>query len=119
VQATCCITVQLLLAGLQDIDVNDWKRHTKYRGEYNPNHPVIVNFWKVKIYLSISLWHKSNTSFVFIFALFHLWEPVEGSVHEPDKLTYLVLSPTTEMCSTLRILSVYAKIFVLNSEKKW
>jgi len=41
------ITLQLLLAGLQDIDVNDWKRHTKYRGEYNANHPVIVNFWKV------------------------------------------------------------------------
>ena len=38
---------QLLLCGLQDIDVNDWKRNTAYRGEYNPNHPVIVNFWKV------------------------------------------------------------------------
>jgi hypothetical protein len=38
--------VELLLAGLQDIDVNDWKRNTKYRGEYNPNHPVIINFWK-------------------------------------------------------------------------
>ncbi|ELT89361.1 hypothetical protein CAPTEDRAFT_220633 [Capitella teleta] len=38
--------VELLLAGLQDIDVNDWKKHTNYRGDYNPNHPVIVNFWK-------------------------------------------------------------------------
>ncbi|XP_064620159.1 E3 ubiquitin-protein ligase NEDD4-like isoform X3 [Lineus longissimus] len=38
--------VELLLCGLQDIDVNDWKRNTVYKGEYNPNHPVIINFWK-------------------------------------------------------------------------
>lgn len=40
--------VELLLCGLQDIDVNDWKRNTVYKGEYNPNHPVIINFWKVR-----------------------------------------------------------------------
>ncbi|KAI0237295.1 E3 ubiquitin-protein ligase NEDD4 [Lamellibrachia satsuma] len=39
--------VELLMAGIQDIDVNDWKKYTKYRGSYNSNHPVIVNFWKV------------------------------------------------------------------------
>ena len=39
--------LELLLAGLQDVDVNDWKRNTAYRGDYNPNHPVIVNFWRV------------------------------------------------------------------------
>ncbi|KAH3837035.1 E3 ubiquitin-protein ligase NEDD4-like isoform X2 [Dreissena polymorpha] len=38
--------MELLMCGLQDIDVNDWKTHTAYKGEYNPNHPVIVNFWK-------------------------------------------------------------------------
>ncbi|KAJ8304000.1 hypothetical protein KUTeg_017583 [Tegillarca granosa] len=38
--------LELLMCGLQDIDVNDWKRNTAYKGEYNPNHPVIVNFWK-------------------------------------------------------------------------
>ncbi|KAK7496832.1 hypothetical protein BaRGS_00011812 [Batillaria attramentaria] len=38
--------LELLMCGLQDIDVNDWKQHTAYKGEYNPNHPVIVNFWK-------------------------------------------------------------------------
>lgn len=37
---------QLLMCGLQDIDVNDWKRNTAYRSGYNANHPVIVNFWK-------------------------------------------------------------------------
>ena len=35
------------MCGLQDIDVNDWKQHTAYKGEYNPNHPVIISFWKV------------------------------------------------------------------------
>lgn len=38
--------VELLLAGLQDIDVADWKKNTTYRGDYNPNHPVIINFWR-------------------------------------------------------------------------
>nr|XP_022331309.1 E3 ubiquitin-protein ligase NEDD4-like isoform X2 [Crassostrea virginica] len=38
--------LELLMCGLQDIDVNDWKAHSAYKGEYNPNHPVILNFWK-------------------------------------------------------------------------
>ncbi|XP_070202594.1 E3 ubiquitin-protein ligase NEDD4-like isoform X3 [Littorina saxatilis] len=38
--------LELLMCGLQDIDVNDWKQHTAYKGEYNPNHPVIISFWK-------------------------------------------------------------------------
>ncbi|KAK3097984.1 hypothetical protein FSP39_015053 [Pinctada imbricata] len=38
--------LELLLSGLQDIDVNDWKSNSAYKGEYNPNHPVIINFWK-------------------------------------------------------------------------
>ncbi|KAL4228206.1 neural precursor cell expressed [Mactra antiquata] len=38
--------LELLMCGLQDIDVNDWKNHTAYRDEYNPNHPVIISFWK-------------------------------------------------------------------------
>jgi len=46
--SSCILTgLQLLMAGIQDIDVNDWKKHTKYRGNYNANHPVIINFWKV------------------------------------------------------------------------
>ena len=35
------------MCGLQDINVTDWKAHSLYKGEYNPNHPVIVYFWKV------------------------------------------------------------------------
>ncbi|KAL3866138.1 hypothetical protein ACJMK2_043467 [Sinanodonta woodiana] len=38
--------LELLMCGLQDIDVNDWKNNSAYKGEYNPNHPVIINFWK-------------------------------------------------------------------------
>ncbi|CAD5113695.1 DgyrCDS2857 [Dimorphilus gyrociliatus] len=38
--------IELLLAGLQDIDVQDWKSHSQYRRDYNANHPVIINFWK-------------------------------------------------------------------------
>lgn len=39
--------LELLMCGLQDVDVNDWKSHTAYKGEYNPNHPTILYFWKV------------------------------------------------------------------------
>ncbi|XP_041367636.1 E3 ubiquitin-protein ligase NEDD4-like isoform X2 [Gigantopelta aegis] len=38
--------LELLMCGLQDVDVNDWKKNTMYKGEYNPNHPVIIYFWK-------------------------------------------------------------------------
>lgn len=38
--------LELLMCGLQDIDVNDWKAYSAYKGDYNPNHPVIINFWK-------------------------------------------------------------------------
>ena len=41
------------MAGIQDIDVNDWKKYTKYRGNYNSNHPVIVNFWKVSLSMPV------------------------------------------------------------------
>ena len=43
------------MCGLQDIDVNDWKAHSAYKGEYNPNHPVILNFWKVLIKLQLTI----------------------------------------------------------------
>ena len=37
----------MLLCGIQDIDVRDWQSNTNYKGDYGPNHPTIVNFWKV------------------------------------------------------------------------
>ncbi|CAG0913383.1 unnamed protein product [Notodromas monacha] len=39
--------LELLLSGLQEIDVRDWKLNTAYKGSYYPNHPVIQWFWRV------------------------------------------------------------------------
>ncbi|XP_052008001.1 E3 ubiquitin-protein ligase NEDD4-like isoform X2 [Xyrauchen texanus] len=38
--------LELLMCGLGDVDVNDWRENTKYKTGYNPNHPVIIWFWK-------------------------------------------------------------------------
>lgn len=39
---------QLLMCGLGDVDVNDWRQHSIYKNGYCPNHPVIQWFWKVR-----------------------------------------------------------------------
>lgn len=38
--------LELLIGGIADIDVEDWKKHTDYRG-YTELDPVVQNFWKV------------------------------------------------------------------------
>ena len=38
--------LELLIGGIADIDVEDWKKHTDYRG-YTESDEVIVHFWKV------------------------------------------------------------------------
>lgn len=38
--------LELLIGGIADIDVEDWKKHTDYRG-YTETDEVIANFWKV------------------------------------------------------------------------
>ncbi|XP_073791950.1 E3 ubiquitin-protein ligase NEDD4-like isoform X27 [Danio rerio] len=38
--------LELLMCGLGDVDVNDWRQHTVYKNGYCPNHPVIQWFWK-------------------------------------------------------------------------
>ncbi|XP_068107377.1 E3 ubiquitin-protein ligase NEDD4-like isoform X4 [Hyperolius riggenbachi] len=38
--------LELLMCGLGDVDVNDWRQHTLYKNSYCPNHPVIQWFWK-------------------------------------------------------------------------
>lgn len=43
------VSVQLLMCGLGDVDVNDWRQHTIYKNGYCPNHPVIQWFWKVSV----------------------------------------------------------------------
>jgi len=38
--------LELLIGGIADIDVEDWKKHTDYRG-YTESDEVIQHFWKV------------------------------------------------------------------------
>ncbi|XP_051511958.1 E3 ubiquitin-protein ligase NEDD4-like isoform X2 [Myxocyprinus asiaticus] len=38
--------LELLMCGLGDVDVNDWRENTKYKNGYTPNHPAIIWFWK-------------------------------------------------------------------------
>ncbi len=40
--------LELLIGGIADIDVEDWKKHTDYRG-YTEQDEVIRNFWTVSI----------------------------------------------------------------------
>ncbi|XP_031701821.1 E3 ubiquitin-protein ligase NEDD4-like isoform X3 [Anarrhichthys ocellatus] len=38
--------LELLMCGLGDVDVNDWRENTKYKNSYSSNHTVIQWFWK-------------------------------------------------------------------------
>ncbi|CAL8350146.1 unnamed protein product [Merluccius merluccius] len=38
--------LELLMCGLGDVDVNDWRANTKYKNGYCPSQPVIQWFWK-------------------------------------------------------------------------
>ncbi|XP_067840074.1 E3 ubiquitin-protein ligase NEDD4-like isoform X11 [Heptranchias perlo] len=38
--------LELLMCGLGDVDVNDWRQHTVYKNGYCTNHPVIQWYWK-------------------------------------------------------------------------
>lgn len=40
--------LELLIGGIADIDVEDWKKHTDYRG-YTEQDEVIKNFWTVSL----------------------------------------------------------------------
>ena len=40
--------LELLIGGIADIDVDDWKKHTDYRG-YTESDEVIKNFWTVSL----------------------------------------------------------------------
>lgn len=39
--------MELLMCGIQNIDVKDWKENTHYKGDYSPNNIVIQWFWRV------------------------------------------------------------------------
>lgn len=58
--------LELLIGGIADIDVEDWKKHTDYRG-YTENDEVIVNFWKVCLAQNISYHAYQTLNHVFLF----------------------------------------------------
>ncbi|XP_059479137.1 E3 ubiquitin-protein ligase NEDD4 isoform X4 [Neocloeon triangulifer] len=39
--------LELLMCGIQHIDVKDWRLNTHYKGDYHPNHLVVQWFWRV------------------------------------------------------------------------
>jgi len=39
--------LELLMCGIGNVDVKDWKINTVYKGGYMPNHIVIQWFWRV------------------------------------------------------------------------
>jgi len=64
--------LELLIGGIADIDVDDWKKHTDYRG-YTENDPVVQNFWKC-----IRSWDAEQKSRLLQFATGTSRIPVNG-----------------------------------------
>ena len=54
--------LELLIGGIADIDVDDWKKHTDYRG-YTESDAVVQNFWKVSTPPPLLVWlYTANIS---------------------------------------------------------
>ena len=64
--------LELLIGGIADIDVDDWKKHTDYRG-YTENDEVITHFWKC-----IRSWDAEQKSRLLQFATGTSRIPVNG-----------------------------------------
>ncbi|KAK5947146.1 hypothetical protein PMZ80_001293 [Knufia obscura] len=64
--------LELLIGGIADIDVDDWKKHTDYRG-YQESDQVIQDFWKV-----IRTWDAEQKSRLLQFATGTSRIPVNG-----------------------------------------
>lgn len=45
--------LELLMCGIQNIDVKDWKKNTLYKGDYYANHIIIQWFWRVSSALAL------------------------------------------------------------------
>ncbi|XP_043278911.1 E3 ubiquitin-protein ligase Nedd-4 isoform X3 [Venturia canescens] len=44
--------LELLMCGIQHIDVKDWKKNTLYKGDYHANHITVQWFWRVVLSFS-------------------------------------------------------------------
>lgn len=64
--------LELLIGGIADIDVEDWKKHTDYRG-YQEQDEVIQNFWR-----AIGKWDAEQKSRLLQFATGTSRIPVNG-----------------------------------------
>ncbi|KAL8711312.1 MAG: hypothetical protein Q9220_004209 [cf. Caloplaca sp. 1 TL-2023] len=64
--------LELLIGGIADIDIADWKKHTDYRG-YEETSPVIQNFWTC-----ITSWDAEQKSRLLQFATGTSRIPVNG-----------------------------------------
>lgn len=62
--------LELLMCGIQNIDVKDWKQNTLYKGDYHPNHILIQWFWRVSFFFIIL---KFGFLYYF-FRLFYLFQ---------------------------------------------
>lgn len=47
--------LELLMCGIQNVDVKDWKQNTLYKGDYHANHIVIQWFWRVSKLISFKI----------------------------------------------------------------
>ena len=64
--------LELLIGGIADIDVDDWKKHTDYRG-YQEQDEVIQHFWKI-----VRTWDAEQKSRLLQFATGTSRIPVNG-----------------------------------------
>jgi len=63
--------MELLMCGIQNIDVKDWKENTHYKGDYSPNNIVIQWFWRVCTFklCYIFLWDLLQKKKIIIFII--------------------------------------------------
>lgn len=56
--------LELLLCGLPQIDIEDWKKHMRYRGEYHENHHVrFPLLFCTTFFFVLRAWARSNVVF--------------------------------------------------------
>lgn len=56
--------LELLMCGIGNVDVKDWKMNTVYKGGYMPNHIVIQWFWRVCSSFVSRLEYSKNFNFI-------------------------------------------------------
>lgn len=62
--------LELLLCGIQHIDVRDWRANSLYKGDYHANHLVVQWFWRVSARYSC---HCHKPYFLNLWSV--VWEP--------------------------------------------